>query len=104
MQSKIERQVMASVGTIYAARALVSATALKLYVCALALFALGRLVWVERVFSNFSQVGLSHAAEFIYAAILNTDLMVQLILLALVVVGVSLVRDLMHLVQPRAAY
>jgi hypothetical protein len=97
MQSKIEQQVMAAVGTAYVARQLVSATALKLYVCALSLFALARLVWVERVFENFSQVGLGHAARFLMEAVMNTNFVVQIALVVLVVAGVSLMRDLLRL-------
>ncbi len=105
MQSKIEQQVMAAVGTAYVARQLVSATALKLYVCAAALVALAQLVWVERVFTNFSQVGLSQAVTFMYAAVLNTDLLVQAALLALVVAGISLMRDLVRSVaNPTPAF
>ncbi len=52
-KSRIEQQVMASVGVVYATRQLVSATALKLYVCALSLVGLAKLVWVHRVFENF---------------------------------------------------
>lgn len=85
---------MASVGTIYTARKLVSATALKLYVCVAAVFGLGALVWVERVFDNLAHVGLQGAAQFLLSAVLNTDFLVQLVLLALVVAGVSLLRDL----------
>lgn len=87
---------MSAVGTVYVARALISATALKLYVCAVALFALARLVWVERVFTNFSQVGLSHTVEFFSSALLHTDTLVQLTLAVLALAGVSLVRDLLR--------
>ena len=52
MTSKIEQQVMAGVGVVYAARQLTSATALKLYVCAASLYGLVQLVWVHRVFEN----------------------------------------------------
>lgn len=93
MQSKIERQVMASVGVIYAARQLVSATALKLYICVLSLYGIGRLVWVSHVFENWAQVGLSGTAQFVTAAVLNTHLPVQLTLAVLAVAGVSLFLD-----------
>lgn len=97
MQSKIETQVMASVATIYTARQLLSATALKLYVCVAALFGLARLVWVERVFDNLANVGLQGMGQFALAAVLNTDILVQFVLLALVFAGLSLVRDLARL-------
>ncbi|OGC87671.1 hypothetical protein A3D70_01175 [Candidatus Adlerbacteria bacterium RIFCSPHIGHO2_02_FULL_54_18] len=93
MQSKIEQQVMAGVGVIYATRQLVSATALKLYVCALSLYGLAQLVWVARVWENFSQVGLQHSLQFVLSAVLNTHLPVQIALSVLIFVGFSLLLD-----------
>ncbi len=93
MNSRIESQVMASVGTIYIARQLVSATALKLYICALSVVGLWKLVWVHRVFENFSQVGIGNAGNFIYAALINAGVVVLVVLAVLVVAGVSLIID-----------
>ena len=93
MQSRIEQQVMAGVGVIYATRQLVSATALKLYVCVLSLYGIGRLVWVSHVFENWQHVGLSGTWQFITAAVLNTHLPVQLTLAVLVFAVVSLFLD-----------
>ena len=104
MKSVIEQQVMASVGTIYAARQLVSATALKLYVCAASLLALWQLTWVHRVWENLVEVGWGNAAQFMLSAVLTTELWVQLALLALIFAGVSLVRDISRLSAPRAAH
>mgnify|MGYP001609837395 FL=1 len=94
MTSKIEQQVMAGVGVIYAVRQLISATALKLYICAASLYGLVQLVWVHRVFENWTNVGLSGTAQFITSAVLNTHLPVQLTLLVLMFAGVSLLLDL----------
>jgi hypothetical protein len=94
MQSKIEQQVMAGVATIYMARKLVSATALKLYVCALSLYGLAQLVWVSRVFENFSAVGWGNALQFATSAILNTDFTVQLTFFAFMIAAVWLLVDL----------
>ena len=93
MTSKIEQQVMAGVGVIYAARQLVSATALKLYICVLSLYGIGRLVWVSHVFENWAQVGLSGTAQFVTAAVLNTHPAVQMTLAVLLFAGVSLLLD-----------
>lgn len=93
MQSKIERQVMAGVGTVYAARQLLSATALKLYVCALSLYGIGRLVWVSHVFENWASVGLQGSLQFVTSAVLNTHLPVQLTLMVLMVAAFSLFLD-----------
>ena len=93
MTSKIEQQVMAGVGVIYAVRQLISATALKLYICAASLYGLVQLVWVHRVFENWASVGLSGTAQFVASAVLNTHLPVQLTLLVLMFAGVSLLLD-----------
>lgn len=94
MTSKIEQQVMAGVGVIYAVRQLVSMTALKLYICAASLYGLVQLVWVHRVFENWANVGLPGTAQFMASAVLNTHAAVQLTLLVLVFAGVSLFLDL----------
>lgn len=104
-RSDIERQVMASVGVIYAGRQLLSAAAIKLYVCAAAAWGLVQLVWVHRVFENWQQVGLGGTWRFLTYALLHTSLPVQLTLLVLAVAAVSLVRDLFRgLSGPRLAY
>lgn len=102
-KSRIEQQVMASVGTIYVGRRLVSGSALKLYACVAALYGLGQLVWVSRVFENLGRVGLEHAAQFMVSAVMNTDFLVQAVLVVLVVAGASLMRDLLRNPAPRLA-
>src|SRR3990167_3414170 len=101
MQSKIEQQVMAGVEVVYAFRQLTGATALKLYVCALSLYGIGRLVWVSRVFQNWANVGLQGSLEFVSAAIMNTHLPVQIALAVLFIAALSLVRDLTRLAVPQ---
>ncbi len=93
MQSKIEQQVMAGVGVIYATRQLLSATALKLYICVLSLYGIGRLVWVSHVFENWANVGMQGSMQFVASAVLNTHLPVQLTLAVLMFAGVSLFLD-----------
>src|SRR3989344_3114772 len=93
MASKIEQQVMAGVGVIYAVRQMASATALKLYICVLSLYGIGRLVWVSNVFENWTNVGLQGTAQFMTSAVLNTHLPVQLALAVLMFAGVSLFLD-----------
>ncbi len=104
MQSKIEQQVMASVGTVYAVRQLFSATAIKLYICALSLYGLAQLVWVNRVWENLARVGWENAGEFLVAAVLNTELLVQLALAALVVGAVGFLRDVLRTNHPSPAF
>ncbi len=84
---------MASVGVIYAARTLLSATALKLYAFAVAAFALVQMTWVHRVFENWAQVGLAGTWQFVSYAVLHTHLPVQVALVVLAVLGLSLLRD-----------
>jgi len=96
MTSKIEQQVMAGVGVVYATRQLTSATALKLYVCAASLYGLVQLVWVHRVFENWANVGLSGSLQFMAAAVLNTHTAVQLTLMVLLFAAASLLLDLVR--------
>lgn len=93
MQSKIEQQVMASVGVIYAGRTLLGATALKLYTFVAAAYALVQLTWVHKVFANWAHVGLAGSWQFVTYAILHTHLAVQIALVILAVMGLSLLRD-----------
>lgn len=104
MRSNIETKVMASVGTIYTARKLMSASAFKLYMMVAALYGLAQLVWVSRVFENLSRVGLEHAAQFMLSAVMNTDFLVQTTLLVFLVAGLSLVRDLVKNAPPQGAF
>jgi len=92
-QSKIEQQVMASVGIIYLGRSLMSATALKLYVFVAAAYTLVQLTWVHKVFANWAHVGLGGTWQFVTYAILHTHLPVQVALMVLAVAGILLVRD-----------
>jgi len=94
MQSKIEQQVMASVGTIYLGRKLASATALKLYTLVAAAYALVQFTWVHKVFANWAHVGLAGSWQFVTYAVLHTHLPVQIALVVLAVAGISLVRDM----------
>ena len=92
-KSRIEQQVMAGVGVVYAARQLVSATALKLYVCMFSFYGLVQLVWVHRVFENWANVGLQGSLQFATSAVLNTHLAVQMTFLVLIFAGFSLFLD-----------
>ena len=88
---------MASVGVIYTARQFVSASALKLYAVAVSALALWQLIWVHSVFANLYEAAAGGGvAQFVYSALLNTHLPVQLALLAFIFAGVSLTRDLLR--------
>jgi hypothetical protein len=94
MQSNIEQQVMASVGVIYTARQLLSATALKLYVLAAGLYTLVQLTWVHKVFANWAQVGWGGSWQFTTYAMFHTHLAVQLTLALVAVAGVWFLVDI----------
>lgn len=96
MQSKIEQQVMASVGAIYATRVLASATALKIYVLAGSAWALGALVWVARVQENLSVAfhgGVGPTFGYLLSAVTSTELAVQTVLVVAVFALGSLAVD-----------
>jgi len=106
MQSKIEQQVMASVGMVYTARRLVSATALKVYALVASVYVLGILVWVAQVQANLLNVmngGVLAVGNFVLYAVLHTNFMVQAVLLVAIVAFGSLAIDLVRtLVQPQS--
>jgi hypothetical protein len=96
MQSKIEKQVMASVAVIYAARKLLSRTALELYVLAASAVMLWQLVWVHKVFANFFTVekhGFGAMSNYLLYAVEHTHLAVQLTLLVAALALASLLVD-----------
>ena len=97
----IEKNVMANVALIYTLRKLVSKTALELYIFVASLWALGQLVWVSMVFENLAHVGISGSLQFILAAALNTDLLVQLFLVVGVLSALSLFTDLLRSFSPQ---
>lgn len=102
MQSKIESQVMASVGAIYAARRLVSATAFKLYALAASVYALGVLVWVSKIEENLLHIangGVLAVGNFVLYAAVHTSIAVQLVLLVAMIALVSLAADIVRSVS-----
>jgi aminopeptidase-like protein len=99
-QSKIERQVMASVAVIYAARALMSATAAKIYALVISIWAFGALVWVAHVEQNFLQVmhgGAFAVGNFALSAFAHTRTLVQFVVLVAIFALGSLVVDMVRL-------
>lgn len=96
MQTKIEQQVMAGVAVVYAARKLLSRTALELYVLAASAIALWQLVWVHKVFENFFAVeknGFGSMFNYLIVAVEHTHLAVQLTLLVAALAFVALLVD-----------
>ena len=94
--SKISTQVMAAVAAIYAARVLLSATALKLYVLMVAVWGIAKLVWVARVLQNLAteeKSGLASLANFMLEAITHAHPSVQIMLAVAALALVSLFFD-----------
>lgn len=97
MTSKIEQQVMASVGVIYTARQFVSAAAVKLYAFVVAGVAIWQLTWVHAVVANFYEAAVhGGAVQFVLSALTHTHVATLAALLVLIFAGVSLARELMR--------
>ena len=91
-KSAIEQQVMGSVAVIYVARTLVSPAALVCYAGA-SCIAIASFISVPHVVQNFeasAQGGMPHIIGFTIAAIVGTQLVVQLGLLVATLASTSL--------------
>src|SRR5438128_730337 len=100
--TNIEKRVMASVGSVYLARTLTNTTALKVYALILSVWAIGRLVWVSKVFENFFAIeknGIGAIFNYAVSAITHTHVSVLLMLLIAAVAFTSLVTE--TLTNPR---
>ncbi|MDP4020612.1 MAG: hypothetical protein Q8P58_01020 [Candidatus Adlerbacteria bacterium] len=94
MNSKLEQRVMGNIAVIYAARKLVSITALKLYALVFSLGGIVAFVSVSNVMSNFVNVahgGVGSIALFTVSAVLGTTLLVQVALALCAAATISLV-------------
>ncbi|HVU80337.1 MAG TPA: hypothetical protein VHD37_03175 [Candidatus Paceibacterota bacterium] len=91
--TKIETQVMASVGVIYAVRKLLGPTALKLYALTLSLAGVTTFASVPSVLHNFQSVavaGPGSVALFVVYAVLGTTIIVQFALAVGATAAISL--------------
>jgi hypothetical protein len=98
--SKIEQQVMASVGVVYTARMLTSRLALECYALVLSVAGAAYSVSLPNVLANFTHVangGLLSIGTFLVSAVLGTKLVVQVAVavgaVALVAMGVDIARS-----------
>ncbi len=92
--STISRTVMRRVHTIHAIQPLFSGTAFASLLLLVALWGIGREVWVAHVIQNMSSLTDVIALErFIVAAFLNTGLLVQALSILTLAAAVWLVRD-----------
>jgi hypothetical protein len=90
--SSISNTVMRRVRIIHAVRPLLSGTALGSFLFLLAVWGIGREVWVSHIIANMPSVqDISALSRFIIAAFLNTRFIVQVLTL---VAGAALVYTL----------
>ena len=104
--SKLEQQVMAGVASIYTARTLTSAVALKVYALTVSVLGVAAVVSLPHVALNFLEVmhgGVSGVALFLLAAVLQTKVVVQLALLIASCIAVSLMVDALRTHESRLA-
>lgn len=102
--TNLEQRVMAGVAVVWAARKLLSATALKLYVLLLSIGGIATFVSVSNVVHNFMHVlqnGPWGVAVFAEAAVLGTSVVVQLALIAAIAAFISLVAPALRTFSPR---
>lgn len=93
-QSTIERTVMRRVYIIRALRPVISMGAFSATVFVLALWGIGREVWVARVFENMPHSGDAFAVTRFYAAAFgHTDLVVQALTLAMFASVIYIARE-----------
>lgn len=95
MQTNIEKNVMRRVHTIHVFRPIVSMGVLSVVVLALALWGIGREVWVAKVFTNGPQDMLGHAFYLTYA-FEHTRFVVQALALLTGMCVVYLTRAIAH--------
>lgn len=85
---------MRRVHTIRLVRPFLSSTALSSLVIVLALWGIGREVWVARVFENMPSLADAAAvSQFVLSAFLHTDFVVQALSVVTMAAAVWLVRD-----------
>ncbi len=98
---------MASVGVVYTTKALVSATALKVYGLVASVWAFGALVWVAHVEQNLGQVmqgGVLAVGNFVLSAFAHTSTMVQVVTLVATFCVGSLAVDVVRSMSAQSRY
>ncbi|HWH07194.1 MAG TPA: hypothetical protein VNU47_01560 [Candidatus Paceibacterota bacterium] len=94
---------MRRVHTIHAVRPFVSGAALAFVALGISLYTLGRLVFVAQVFRNMPALGdIGSLTRFFLDAFLTTEVVVQLITVAIVFSALWMVADLLKLMRLRA--
>ena len=101
-QSHIEMNVMRRVRRIRVLRMIISGVVFAITAIILALYAIGREVWVARVFENGPQGFYGHILYLIYA-LEHTRFVVQILVLICVASFVYLCREALRSLIPRRA-
>jgi hypothetical protein len=91
-QSRIEKNVMRRIYIIRVLKPIISSAALAAIVCVLALWGIGREVWVARVLENGPQNFVGHTFYLVYA-FEHTRLVVQLLVLLTFASAIYLARE-----------
>ncbi len=103
--SNIENVVMRRVRRMYILRVFLTPTVLSILFLLLAVWGIGREVWVARVFQNMpSPVHVDAFARFAEIAFLNTRFAVQVLVLAVVTAGIWFAYNLVRLLQQTMRY
>lgn len=91
-QSEIHKKVMRRVHTVHALRPLTTTTALSMLALLLAVWGIGRQVWVAQVFNNMPSDATA-AARFMLAAFTHTEFVVQALIVLALLAALWLVSD-----------
>lgn len=101
-QSSIEHTVMRRVHRVRVLRFLISNLTVSGLLLVLALWGIGREVWVAKVFSNGPQDMLGQAKYLLYA-LRHTDFMVQALMAIMVAATIQLARSCAAILTARLA-
>lgn len=92
--STIQQNVMRRVRTVHAVRPLLSGQILSLGVIAVALWGIGREVFVAQVFANMPSIThVSEVVRFMSVALINTDTVVQVLVAIVAAAGIWMAVD-----------
>lgn len=101
----LRSRIMSSVYLIFLMRKARGATAIKAYVLGISLGTMVYAVSLGNILSNLSHVQSAAAlSDFLFAAVLNTEIAVQLLLVTAALAFVLMVRDLGALSRTRRAF
>lgn len=100
--STIERNVMRRVQRARLLRFIISVDTFALFIFILALYGIGREVWVARVFQNMPHSGNVNALfHFWFSAFLHTHFIVEALSILTLACLIFLAREVAHTLAPR---